>query len=378
MNVKILVLQEGGNICEKDASLTAAMVKKGASKLFTTAFCKKFIDNTGSGKMIQGKGWSYQGKRLIPVGYQAPSKDINPSSHVLPGDDSNPYFGDILVYALDKNSNLTNVTEELYEEFYASSFEDVEISTEEEDFELNEEEEEQASDTEEKMDYGEEEGEEGEEGVEEENNGDEESYIENLGLKTTDIVVEEEEIEEDVSTKDILEDTEYSIQIRNKIVSTFTKILDNEKLSNSIEEAIIQFSKEKAEKERIPRNWENMLFRKIYLNKARSLYTNLNTETYVKNPNFKKKILNGKIKSTDIPSLTFQQVFPEHWKKLMDEKYKKEKMLYEEKQEAMTTQYKCGRCKSRKCTYYELQTRSADESMTIFITCINCGNRWKQ
>ena len=378
MNVKILVLQEGGNICEKDASLTAAMVKKGASKLFTTAFCKKFIDNTGSGKMIQGKGWSYQGKRLIPVGYQAPSKDINPSSHVLPGDDSNPYFGDILVYALDKNSNLTNVTEELYEEFYASSFEDVEISTEEEDFELNEEEEEQVSDTEEKMDYGEEEGEEGEEGVEEENNGDEESYIENLGLKTTDIVVEEEEIEEDVSTKDILEDTEYSIQIRNKIVSTFMKILDNEKLSNSIEEAIIQFSKEKAEKERIPRNWENMLFRKIYLNKARSLYTNLNTETYVKNPNFKKKILNGKIKSTDIPSLTFQQVFPEHWKKLMDEKYKKEKMLYEEKQEAMTTQYKCGRCKSRKCTYYELQTRSADESMTIFITCINCGNRWKQ
>ena len=378
MNVKILVLQEGGNICEKDASLTAAMVKKGASKLFTTAFCKKFIDNTGSGKMIQGKGWSYQGKRLIPVGYQAPSKDINPSSHVLPGDDSNPYFGDILVYALDKSSNLTNVTEELYEEFYASSFEDVEISTEEEDFELNEEEEEQVSDTEEKMDYGEEEGEEGEEGVEEENNGDEESYIENLGLKTTDIVVEEEENEEDVSTKDILEDTEYSIQIRNKIVSTFTKILDNEKLSNSIEEAIIQFSKEKAEKERIPRNWENMLFRKIYLNKARSLYTNLNTETYVKNPNFKKKILNGKIKSTDIPSLTFQQVFPEHWKKLMDEKYKKEKMLYEEKQEAMTTQYKCGRCKSRKCTYYELQTRSADESMTIFITCINCGNRWKQ
>ena len=91
-----------------------------------------------------------------------------------------------------------------------------------------------------------------------------------------------------------------------------------------------------------------------------------------------KKILSGKIKPQDIPGLTFQQVFPEHWKKLMDEKYKKEKMLYEEKQEAMTTQYKCGRCKSRKCTYYELQTRSADESMTIFITCINCGNRWKQ
>ena len=52
--------------------------------------------------------------------------------------------------------------------------------------------------------------------------------------------------------------------------------------------------------------------------------------------------------------------------------------MYEEKEEAMTDQFKCGRCKSRKCTYYELQTRSADEGMTTFITCINCGNRWKQ
>ena len=30
-----------------------------------------------------------------------------------------------------------------------------------------------------------------------------------------------------------------------------------------------------------------------------------------------------------------------------------------------------------KCTYYQLQTRSADEPMTTFVTCINCGNRWK-
>ena len=56
----------------------------------------------------------------------------------------------------------------------------------------------------------------------------------------------------------------------------------------------------------------------------------------------------------------------------------KEKLLYEQKAEAMTDQFKCGRCKSKKCTYYELQTRSADEAMTIFITCLNCGNRWKQ
>ncbi len=44
---------------------------------------------------------------------------------------------------------------------------------------------------------------------------------------------------------------------------------------------------------------------------------------------------------------------------------------------AMTDEFKCKRCKSRKTTYYEMQTRSADEPMTIFITCLTCGNRWK-
>ena len=40
--------------------------------------------------------------------------------------------------------------------------------------------------------------------------------------------------------------------------------------------------------------------------------------------------------------------------------------------------FKCGRCKSTKTTHYQQQTRSADEPMTVFITCTECGNRWKQ
>ena len=90
--------------------------------------------------------------------------------------------------------------------------------------------------------------------------------------------------------------------------------------------------------------------------------------------NIKKK----KFDIDNIGGMSYQELYPEHWKKLLDEKFKREKVMYEEKEEAMTDQFKCGRCKSRKCTYYELQTRSADEGMTTFITCINCGNRWKQ
>ena len=37
----------------------------------------------------------------------------------------------------------------------------------------------------------------------------------------------------------------------------------------------------------------------------------------------------------------------------------------------------CRKCKSKKTSYYQLQTRSADEPMTTYVTCIGCGNKWK-
>ena len=35
------------------------------------------------------------------------------------------------------------------------------------------------------------------------------------------------------------------------------------------------------------------------------------------------------------------------------------------------------KCKGNKCRYYQMQTRSADEPMTTFVTCLSCANRWK-
>ena len=37
----------------------------------------------------------------------------------------------------------------------------------------------------------------------------------------------------------------------------------------------------------------------------------------------------------------------------------------------------CGKCKEEKVHYTQAQTRSADELMTTFCECQNCGNRWK-
>ena len=42
-----------------------------------------------------------------------------------------------------------------------------------------------------------------------------------------------------------------------------------------------------------------------------------------------------------------------------------------------TDLFKCGKCKSNDCSYFQLQTRSADEPMTTYVWCSSCGNRWK-
>ncbi|XP_075663471.1 transcription elongation factor TFIIS-like [Castanea sativa] len=48
-----------------------------------------------------------------------------------------------------------------------------------------------------------------------------------------------------------------------------------------------------------------------------------------------------------------------------------------EEDKATTDMFQCSRCRERKCTYYQLQTRSADEPMTTYVTCVKCSKRWK-
>eukprot|EP00937_MAST-01D_sp_MAST-1D-sp2_P001152 g1152.t1 len=39
--------------------------------------------------------------------------------------------------------------------------------------------------------------------------------------------------------------------------------------------------------------------------------------------------------------------------------------------------FRCERCKSAKTQSVQVQTRSADEPMTVFVTCMDCGYKWK-
>jgi transcription elongation factor S-II len=75
--------------------------------------------------------------------------------------------------------------------------------------------------------------------------------------------------------------------------------------------------------------------------------------------------------------MTHQEMQPERWSKLIEEKIKRDKSKYEVNMDAATDTFTCRKCKQNKCSYYQMQTRSADEPMTTFVSCLSCGNRWK-
>jgi transcription elongation factor S-II len=161
-------------------------------------------------------------------------------------------------------------------------------------------------------------------------------------------------------------------------VSILNKEFKDESLSKQIEKQLYNMSIRIAKTKFIIRKWVNPLFKNLYISKIRSFYSNVAEGSYVNNLTFKSKILKGNIPIEQISDLSVYDICPENWAELLEKKIKRDKLKYEMKPKAMTDQFKCRKCSSRSCSYYEVQTRSADEPMTQFITCLDCGNRWKQ
>lgn len=110
--------------------------------------------------------------------------------------------------------------------------------------------------------------------------------------------------------------------------------------------------------------------------KIRSIMFNLKDG---KNPDFRRRVLLGEIQAEQLVCMSVEDMASDQRK--LENKQIKEKALFEcergLKQAASTDQFKCGKCGQRKCTYFQMQTRSADEPMTTFVTCVNCNNHWK-
>jgi transcription elongation factor S-II len=145
----------------------------------------------------------------------------------------------------------------------------------------------------------------------------------------------------------------------------------------SLEQSIFEAAHNCAVKNYIPRNWKSTTFIEIYRQVVRSVCSNIHPESPVKNMRLITRVLDGEFKLHEIPSMTAYEMFPERWFELRDKQLQREQKILEGNKSRATDQFKCRRCGKRECTYYELQTRSADEPMTIFVTCLNCGKEWR-
>ena len=157
---------------------------------------------------------------------------------------------------------------------------------------------------------------------------------------------------------------------RSNIKQKLNEILKDEKNSNNMEKGIFNYSLKEADRHKIVKKWDNKHFVQIYIDRLRSIVLNLKGDII-------NHINDGTIKPHIVAFMTHQELAPEKWAELIESKSKRDKNKFETNIAAATDTFTCRKCKGNQCTYYQMQTRSADEPMTTFVTCIPCGSRWK-
>ena len=114
-----------------------------------------------------------------------------------------------------------------------------------------------------------------------------------------------------------------------------------------------------------------------YKAKLRSLLFNLKDAS---NPDARRRALNGDLTAVELVRAGPEELASDA-RRLENEAIRAAALFEAERGQkknlATTDQFRCGKCRQYKCTYYQMQTRSADEPMTTFVQCVNCGNRWR-
>ncbi|CRG91320.1 hypothetical protein PISL3812_08368 [Talaromyces islandicus] len=114
-----------------------------------------------------------------------------------------------------------------------------------------------------------------------------------------------------------------------------------------------------------------------YKTKIRSLFQNLKNKS---NPQLRQRVLSNEVTPEKFVQMTHDELKSDE-RREADKKIQKENMdkaMVAQAERSISSSLQCGKCGQRKVTYTEAQTRSADEPMTLFCTCMNCGKTWKQ
>ena len=148
---------------------------------------------------------------------------------------------------------------------------------------------------------------------------------------------------------------ENDILFRKNVVTHLDKFLLDKKKATNLEKGIYNYTIKYSIEKNILKQWQNKNFVLIYLQKLKSITFNL------KNQEILNDIKNKKYRVHELAFMTHYELRPDIWNNLIELKKIKDENKFATKIEASTDNFKCNKCKSKKCSYYQLQTRSADE-----------------
>ena len=167
------------------------------------------------------------------------------------------------------------------------------------------------------------------------------------------------------------------LQIQELLQKHLGKSFSKSQLT-TLEYVILDKTFQESEKKHVIRHFDNPLFVILYESVARRFAANLNPANYVANNHLLEKLKQGDLTFEHLRSMNGMEFNPTLYTELRNRQLLREQNLLDGNKALATDIFECNRCNKRECTYYELQTRSADEPMTKFISCLNCGKRWRQ
>ena len=160
---------------------------------------------------------------------------------------------------------------------------------------------------------------------------------------------------------------------RKEVTKRLSSIFDDLIIYTNIEKGIFNHTVKTCKDLCEELSWKNSTFVKEYSKTARRILANL-----IYTPNAKSlidKINTGVIKPVQLASMSHEDLYPEFWEQQKMEVLMKHTNFKSEQEHDGF--FKCKKCNTYKTTYTQAQTRSADEPMTTFVTCLNCNNVWK-
>jgi len=160
------------------------------------------------------------------------------------------------------------------------------------------------------------------------------------------------------------------LEAREYVFRSFISKGSTNEQAKEIEKSIIEYTKHECRSREIKElRWSDVGVRRIYIRKSRMLLNNM--------PELLEMLRKNETTCWNITSIDHYTIKPDLWMPIIARsENKRTRSLITDSEIRYDGLLKCDACKSWNTRFVTVQTRSADEPMTVFATCMDCSNHW--